>query len=86
MLTHVVCVIRLFTLDMDCCRRVLTSPNFVRTVVSAIRDMGDKSASKRIMGAAGVPLVPGYHGDDQDIEKMKLEADRITVWADGDGW
>ena len=35
------------------------------------------SASKRIMGAAGVPLVPGYHGDDQDIEKMKLEADRI---------
>ena len=35
------------------------------------------SASKRIMGAAGVPLVPGYHGYDQDIEKMKLEADRI---------
>ena len=44
------------------------------------------SASKRIMGAAGVPLVPGYHGDDQDIEKMKLEADRITAWIDGDGW
>jgi len=35
------------------------------------------SASKRIMGAAGVPLVPGYHGDDQDIEIMKLEADKI---------
>ncbi|KAK4407164.1 Methylcrotonoyl-CoA carboxylase subunit alpha, mitochondrial [Sesamum angolense] len=44
---------------------------------SAIRDMGDKSASKRIMGAAGVPLVPGYHGDEQDIDLMKLEADRI---------
>lgn len=29
------------------------------------------------MGAAGVPLVPGYHGDEQDIEKMKLEADKI---------
>jgi len=37
----------------------------------------DGSASKRIMGAAGVPLVPGYHGDDQDIERMKLEADKI---------
>ncbi|MED6118472.1 hypothetical protein PIB30_118215 [Stylosanthes scabra] len=39
--------------------------------------MGDKSASKRIMGAAGVPLVPGYHGNEQDIDKMKLEADKI---------
>ncbi|XP_051191136.1 methylcrotonoyl-CoA carboxylase subunit alpha, mitochondrial-like isoform X1 [Lolium perenne] len=39
--------------------------------------MGDKSASKRIMGAAGVPLVPGYHGADQDIELLKLEADKI---------
>ncbi|CAM0949014.1 unnamed protein product [Alopecurus aequalis] len=44
---------------------------------SAIRDMGDKSASKTIMGAAGVPLVPGYHGADQDIELLKLEADKI---------
>ena len=35
------------------------------------------SASKRIMGAAGVPLVPGYHGNEQDIDKMKLEADKI---------
>lgn len=29
------------------------------------------------MGAAGVPIVPGYHGDDQDIEVMKKEAERI---------
>lgn len=29
------------------------------------------------MGAAGVPLVPGYHGSEQDIEVMKLEADKI---------
>ncbi|KAF5771772.1 putative methylcrotonoyl-CoA carboxylase [Helianthus annuus] len=35
---------------------------FVGPPASAIREMGDKSASKRIMGAAGVPLVPGYHG------------------------
>lgn len=50
---------------------------FIGPPASAIRDMGDKSASKRIMGAAGVPLVPGYHGDDQDIQRMKLEADKI---------
>jgi pyruvate carboxylase len=29
------------------------------------------------MGAAGVPLVPGYHGKDQDIDLMKMEADKI---------
>lgn len=29
------------------------------------------------MGAAGVPLVPGYHGNDQDIDLMKSEADKI---------
>ncbi|XP_075507546.1 methylcrotonoyl-CoA carboxylase subunit alpha, mitochondrial [Primulina tabacum] len=50
---------------------------FIGPPASAIRDMGDKSASKRIMGAAGVPLVPGYHGDNQDIDFMKLEADKI---------
>ncbi|OMP05096.1 Biotin/lipoyl attachment [Corchorus olitorius] len=50
---------------------------FIGPPASAIRDMGDKSASKRIMGAAGVPLVPGYHGSEQDIEIMKLEADKI---------
>ncbi|KAM1001432.1 hypothetical protein ACFX15_007612 [Malus domestica] len=50
---------------------------FIGPPASAIRDMGDKSASKRIMGAAGVPLVPGYHGNDQDIDLMKLEADKI---------
>lgn len=29
------------------------------------------------MGAAGVPLVPGYHGSEQDIDLMKSEADTI---------
>lgn len=29
------------------------------------------------MGAAGVPLVPGYHGEEQDIELMKSEAEKI---------
>ncbi|XP_072956708.1 methylcrotonoyl-CoA carboxylase subunit alpha, mitochondrial [Typha angustifolia] len=50
---------------------------FIGPPASAIRDMGDKSASKRIMGAAGVPLVPGYHGAEQDIEFLKSEAEKI---------
>ncbi|KAK4482290.1 hypothetical protein RD792_009442, partial [Penstemon davidsonii] len=50
---------------------------FIGPPASAIRDMGDKSASKRIMGAAGVPLVPGYHGVEQDIDFMKSQADEI---------
>ncbi|KAI3750954.1 hypothetical protein L2E82_21901 [Cichorium intybus] len=36
-----------------------------------------ENASMRIMGAAGVPLVPGYHGHEQDIDVMKSEADKI---------
>uniref|UniRef100_A0A803LFN3 FACT complex subunit SSRP1 n=1 Tax=Chenopodium quinoa TaxID=63459 RepID=A0A803LFN3_CHEQI len=51
--------------------------SFIGPPASAIRDMGDKSASKRIMGGAGVPLVPGYHGNDQDIDLMKSEAEKI---------
>ncbi|CAH9111619.1 unnamed protein product [Cuscuta epithymum] len=50
---------------------------FIGPPASAIRDMGDKSASKRIMDAAGVPLVPGYHGEEQDIDLMISEAQKI---------
>jgi 3-methylcrotonyl-CoA carboxylase alpha subunit len=39
---------------------------FVGPPPAAIAAMGSKSAAKRIMEDAGVPLVPGYHGDDQD--------------------
>ena len=39
--------------------------------------MGSKSASKRIMEEANVPVVPGYHGDDQSIETLQREADKI---------
>ena len=35
------------------------------------------SASKKIMGSAGVPLVPGYHGDEQDINFMRSEAEKL---------
>ena len=35
------------------------------------------SASKVIMTKAGVPVVPGYHGDDQSVQRLKSEADKI---------
>lgn len=38
---------------------------FIGPPVAAIEAMGSKSAAKQIMESAGVPLVPGYHGDDQ---------------------
>lgn len=50
---------------------------FVGPSASAIAAMGDKSAAKARMDAAGVPLVPGYHGDDQDDTVLKTEADKI---------
>ncbi|MDI5936474.1 acetyl/propionyl/methylcrotonyl-CoA carboxylase subunit alpha [Halomonas kalidii] len=50
---------------------------FVGPPASAIAAMGDKSAAKARMAHAGVPLVPGYHGDDQDDALLKAEADKI---------
>ena len=44
---------------------------------SAIRAMGSKSAAKTLMEKAGVPLTPGYHGDDQDPALLAKEAARI---------
>ena len=41
--------------------------------------MGLKAESKRLMETAGVPLVPGYHGADQDSRLLKAEADRIVA-------
>ena len=43
----------------------------------AIAAMGDKSAAKARMANAGVPLVPGYHGDDQGDALLRSEADKI---------
>ena len=50
---------------------------FVGPPASAIRDMGIKSTSKIIMEAAGVPVISGYHGEDQSLERLKAEADNI---------
>ncbi|XP_013106292.2 methylcrotonoyl-CoA carboxylase subunit alpha, mitochondrial [Stomoxys calcitrans] len=44
---------------------------------SAIRDMGIKSTSKHIMDAAGVPIINGYHGEDQTDERLQQEAQKI---------
>lgn len=50
---------------------------FVGPPASAIEAMGSKSAAKRIMQDAGVPLVPGYHGDNQDEATLKASADKM---------
>jgi 3-methylcrotonyl-CoA carboxylase alpha subunit len=47
---------------------------FIGPPTGAIEAMGSKSAAKRIMEEAGVPLVPGYHGDDQDPELLRAAA------------
>lgn len=36
-----------------------------------------RSTSKEIMGTARVPIIEGYHGDDQSDEKLRQEAERI---------
>ena len=50
---------------------------FVGPPAAAIRAMGDKSAAKAAMAAAGVPCAPGYHGDDQSPARFAEEANRI---------
>jgi len=50
---------------------------FIGPPASAIEAMGSKSAAKSLMEKANVPLVPGYHGDNQDADFLHTEADRI---------
>ncbi len=50
---------------------------FVGPPASAITAMGLKDGAKRLMEQAGVPVVPGYHGDDQNPELLAAEATRI---------
>ncbi len=50
---------------------------FIGPPVPAIAAMGSKSAAKEIMSKASVPLVPGYHGDNQDEQFLAAEANRI---------
>jgi 3-methylcrotonyl-CoA carboxylase alpha subunit len=50
---------------------------FIGPPASAILAMGLKAESKQLMEKAGVPLVPGYHGADQDPALLQREADAI---------
>ena len=50
---------------------------FIGPPASAILAMGLKAESKQLMEKAGVPLVPGYHGADQDPAMLQHEANRI---------
>jgi 3-methylcrotonyl-CoA carboxylase alpha subunit len=50
---------------------------FVGPTAEMMTAMGSKSGSKALMERAGVPLVPGYHGEDQDEAVLAKAADRI---------
>ncbi|KAG2178908.1 hypothetical protein INT43_001755 [Umbelopsis isabellina] len=50
---------------------------FIGPPGSAMRSMGSKSESKFIMERAGVPVVPGYHGENQDPKFLMEQADKI---------
>jgi 3-methylcrotonyl-CoA carboxylase alpha subunit len=50
---------------------------FVGPSAATIRLLGSKSAAKALMESSGVPVVPGYHGEDQSIATLQAAADRI---------
>jgi 3-methylcrotonyl-CoA carboxylase alpha subunit len=50
---------------------------FIGPPVAAMRAMGSKAAAKALMQQHGVPVVPGYHGDDQDPRRLLAEAEKI---------
>ncbi|MCP4273901.1 MAG: acetyl/propionyl/methylcrotonyl-CoA carboxylase subunit alpha [Gammaproteobacteria bacterium] len=50
---------------------------FIGPPIAAIQAMGSKSAAKDIMINAGVPLVPGYHGEDQSLDNLLQAAKEI---------
>jgi 3-methylcrotonyl-CoA carboxylase alpha subunit len=50
---------------------------FIGPPASAIEAMGSKSQAKALMETAGVPLIPGYHGDEQQDDKLAAESKRV---------
>jgi len=50
---------------------------FVGPPAAAIRAMGSKAQAKALMQCHGVPLVPGYHGEDQDPKRLTGETEKI---------
>ena len=50
---------------------------FIGPRAASMRKMGSKAGAKQLMQAAGVPVVPGYTGEDQSPERLQREADAI---------
>jgi 3-methylcrotonyl-CoA carboxylase alpha subunit len=50
---------------------------FIGPPAAAIRTMGDKSTAKSLMTKAGVPVLPGYHGEKQEPDFLRSQADAI---------
>ncbi|GAB2514483.1 acetyl/propionyl/methylcrotonyl-CoA carboxylase subunit alpha [Lysobacter humi (ex Lee et al. 2017)] len=50
---------------------------FIGPPAASMRKMGSKAGAKELMQAAGVPVVPGYTGEDQSPDLLQREADRI---------
>lgn len=64
--------------NLDFCKQLTEAGIiFIGPPPNAIRAMGSKSESKEIMIKAGVPVTPGYHGDDNSKEKLLAEAKKI---------
>ena len=64
--------------NAEFCRQCTTNNLvFIGPPVAAILAMGSKSAAKTIMADAGVPLVPGYHGDDQNPDIIKQASNKM---------
>ena len=58
----------------DCLAAGLT---FIGPPVAAMRAMSSKASAKQLMQRCGVPLLPGYHGEEQDAARLLREAQRI---------
>ncbi|KAA2284499.1 acetyl/propionyl/methylcrotonyl-CoA carboxylase subunit alpha [Arenimonas fontis] len=50
---------------------------FIGPKAASMRKMGSKAGAKRLMESHGVPVVPGYAGEDQDPGRLQIEADGI---------
>jgi 3-methylcrotonyl-CoA carboxylase alpha subunit len=50
---------------------------FIGPRAESMRRMGSKAGAKQLMAGHGVPVVPGYTGEDQDPERLAAEAGRI---------
>jgi 3-methylcrotonyl-CoA carboxylase alpha subunit len=50
---------------------------FIGPTLEAMRAMSSKAAAKRLMEQAGVPVLPGYHGEEQSVARLRREAARI---------